>query len=57
MSNEAPPPGVSGKWLVIVMVPLILISFVWLAYTRMNFTHPTAISTDHLPPTATSSAK
>jgi hypothetical protein len=57
MSNETPPPGVSGKWLVIVMVPLILISFVWLAYTRLNFTHPTAISTDHLPPTATSSVK
>lgn len=57
MSNEVPPASVSGKWLVIVMVPIMLLGFAWLAYARLNFTHPTAISTDHLPPTATSSAK
>ncbi|HMP18170.1 MAG TPA: hypothetical protein PKD72_14190 [Gemmatales bacterium] len=45
MSNEKPPATVSGKWIVIIMVPAILISFAWLAYARVNFTHPTALST------------
>lgn len=39
-----PPPGVSGKWIVIIMVPIVLISFAWLAYNRMNFVHPTDLS-------------
>jgi len=57
MSSEKPPATVSGKWLVIVMVPVILISFAWLAYARLNFTHPTALSTRQATTTATSLAK
>lgn len=43
MSQEIkPPPGVSGKWIVLLIVPIIVISFAWLAYNRINFVHPTA---------------
>jgi flagellar basal body-associated protein FliL len=47
MPNETsqPPKTVSGKWLVIILVPVMLVSFAWLAYARLNFTHPTALST------------
>lgn len=45
MSTEsAPPSGVSGKWIVIVLVPAILITFAWLAYTRVNFVHPSSLA-------------
>lgn len=43
MSSIArPPQGASGKWIVILMIPIILLSFAWLAYNRINFVHPTA---------------
>ncbi|MFT3880150.1 MAG: hypothetical protein QM703_10880 [Gemmatales bacterium] len=49
MSTEPKPPAsVSGKWIVIVMVPIILITFIWLAYIRQTFTHPTNIAPSHL---------
>lgn len=39
-----------GKWIVLVMVPIILSTFIWLAYIRQNFTHPTNIAPSHLTP-------
>ena len=49
MSTEPTPPArVQGKWIVIVMVPVVLISFFWLAYIRQTFVHPTNIAPSHL---------
>jgi hypothetical protein len=49
MSSEPTPPArVQGKWIVIVMVPIVLITIFWLAYVRQTFVHPTNIAPSHL---------
>lgn len=40
-----PPQGVSGKWIVMIIIPVVLVSAIWLAYNRLNFKHPTSIAT------------
>lgn len=40
-----PPQGVSGKWIVMIIIPVVLVSAIWLAYNRWNFKHPTSIAT------------
>ncbi len=46
VSNSPDPrKTVPGKWVVIIMMPIVLITFVWLAYTRVNFVHPSSLST------------
>ncbi|HQR43894.1 MAG TPA: hypothetical protein PLX97_14465 [Gemmatales bacterium] len=48
MSHESPPTPparVSGKSIVLILIPVILISFAWLAYARVTFTHPTNLPT------------
>jgi flagellar basal body-associated protein FliL len=56
MENQTQPPqGVSGKWIVIVIVPLVIFSAIWLIYHRWNFKHPTSLATvaDSKPATKT----
>ena len=58
MSTEpTPPKSVPGKWIVIVMVPVILITFGWLAYVRQTFVHPTNVAPSHLTAQPSASAK
>ncbi|MBL8823692.1 MAG: hypothetical protein JNJ77_13970 [Planctomycetia bacterium] len=46
MENQVKPPqGVSGKWIVMIIIPVVILSAIWLAYNRWNFKHPTSLAT------------
>jgi hypothetical protein len=44
-SNPSPPARVSGRGIVLILIPVILITFAWLAYARLTFVHPTNLPT------------
>lgn len=44
-SDVEQPKNVSGKWIVILMAPVILISAIWLSYNRYHFVHPSVLAT------------